>query len=237
MASFWYRYCELWSYFTPCSSVSIINFEHVIAGWAYFRFLLLPAWIKATAKGCVEIRLCREGLTTWNLLLIYVGHSVFFCFYACVSLCEKLFAESSKKFLQPIFFLETQQLVEISQNFTLCLLFPIKPILKVMLFYIRWNKVKTAKMCCMLNINVVWRCVLQVRMVTQNGIQGNQIKIKKFQFDLKTRNSSGNFREVSWNSWFFVSRILCNCFLSFQIVEKFLLCKLCHPRGQYLGLP
>ena len=23
-----------WSYFTPCSSVSIFNFEHVIAGWA-----------------------------------------------------------------------------------------------------------------------------------------------------------------------------------------------------------
>ena len=141
------------------------------------------------------------------MLLIYISHSVLFCFYACVSVCEKLFAESSKKFLQPIFFLEKQQSTEISQNFTLCLLFPIKPILKVMLFYIRWNKVKTTEMCCMLNINVAWRCVLQVRMVTETGIQGNQIKIKEFQFDLKTRNSSGNFREVLWNSWFFVSRI------------------------------
>ena len=25
--------CKLWTYFTPCSSVSIVNFEHVIAGW------------------------------------------------------------------------------------------------------------------------------------------------------------------------------------------------------------
>ena len=24
---------QLWTYFTPCSSVSIVNFEHVIAGW------------------------------------------------------------------------------------------------------------------------------------------------------------------------------------------------------------
>ena len=24
---------KLWTYFTPCSSVSIVNFEHVIAGW------------------------------------------------------------------------------------------------------------------------------------------------------------------------------------------------------------
>ena len=24
---------ELWTYFTPCYIVSIVNFEHVIAGW------------------------------------------------------------------------------------------------------------------------------------------------------------------------------------------------------------
>ena len=29
MASFWYLYCELGTYFTPCSSVSIVNFEQV----------------------------------------------------------------------------------------------------------------------------------------------------------------------------------------------------------------
>ena len=25
-------YCELWTYFTPCSSIYIANFEHVITG-------------------------------------------------------------------------------------------------------------------------------------------------------------------------------------------------------------
>ena len=30
-ASFWCLYCQLWTYFTPCSSVSIVNFEHVNA--------------------------------------------------------------------------------------------------------------------------------------------------------------------------------------------------------------
>ena len=32
-ALFWCLYCYLWTYFTPCSSVSIVNFERVIAGW------------------------------------------------------------------------------------------------------------------------------------------------------------------------------------------------------------
>ena len=29
----WCLYCWLWTYFTPCSSFSIINFEQVNAGW------------------------------------------------------------------------------------------------------------------------------------------------------------------------------------------------------------
>ena len=33
MASFWCLYYQLWTYFTACSSVSIVNFEHAIAGW------------------------------------------------------------------------------------------------------------------------------------------------------------------------------------------------------------
>ena len=33
MTSFWCFYCELWTYSTPCSSVSIVNFEQVNAGW------------------------------------------------------------------------------------------------------------------------------------------------------------------------------------------------------------
>ena len=33
MKSFWCLYCYLWRYFTPCSSVSIVDFEHVNDGW------------------------------------------------------------------------------------------------------------------------------------------------------------------------------------------------------------
>ena len=33
MASVWCLYWELWTYFTPCSSVFIVNFENVIADW------------------------------------------------------------------------------------------------------------------------------------------------------------------------------------------------------------
>ena len=37
LALFWYLYCYLWTYFTPCFSVSIVNFEHVRAGWDVSR--------------------------------------------------------------------------------------------------------------------------------------------------------------------------------------------------------
>ena len=30
----WCLYCELWTYFILCSNVSVINFEHAVAGWA-----------------------------------------------------------------------------------------------------------------------------------------------------------------------------------------------------------
>ena len=33
IASFWYLYLILNIFFTPCSSVSIVNFEQVNAGW------------------------------------------------------------------------------------------------------------------------------------------------------------------------------------------------------------
>ena len=35
MPSFWCLYRSLWIYFTPCSSVSIFNFEQVIVDWVY----------------------------------------------------------------------------------------------------------------------------------------------------------------------------------------------------------
>ena len=40
MALFWCLYCYLWTYFTPCSSVSIVNFEHVNADWEVNHWVL-----------------------------------------------------------------------------------------------------------------------------------------------------------------------------------------------------
>ena len=39
--SFWCLYYWLWIYFTSCSSVSIVNVEHVIAGWVFKNLDLL----------------------------------------------------------------------------------------------------------------------------------------------------------------------------------------------------
>ena len=33
LASFWCLYCYLWTYFTPCSSVSFVDFEQINADW------------------------------------------------------------------------------------------------------------------------------------------------------------------------------------------------------------
>ena len=40
MESFWCLYCWLWTYFTPCSVVSLVNFEQVNAGWDDSSFQL-----------------------------------------------------------------------------------------------------------------------------------------------------------------------------------------------------
>ena len=36
MGSWWCLYCELYIYFTPCSSVSIVNSEQLNTGWEAF---------------------------------------------------------------------------------------------------------------------------------------------------------------------------------------------------------
>ena len=59
MAWFWCLYCWLWIYFTTCSSVYVVNVEHLITGWVViislvhkftmvndgFEPTLGPAWI------------------------------------------------------------------------------------------------------------------------------------------------------------------------------------------------
>ena len=39
LVSFWCLYCWLWTDFTPCYSVSIVNFEQVNAGWVIRRWI------------------------------------------------------------------------------------------------------------------------------------------------------------------------------------------------------
>ena len=69
LASFWLLYCYLWTYFTPCSSVSIVNFEHVIAGWVYCILDLLENY-NAFQSNFIEITL-RQGCSPVNLLHIF----------------------------------------------------------------------------------------------------------------------------------------------------------------------
>ena len=52
---FGYLHCSLWTYFTPCSSVSIVNIEHVNAG--------LDCWTH-----CIKCYLLRFFSTRWNFL-------------------------------------------------------------------------------------------------------------------------------------------------------------------------
>ena len=33
---------KVWTYFTPCSSVSVVNFDHVITGWEVCQ--AFPPW-------------------------------------------------------------------------------------------------------------------------------------------------------------------------------------------------
>ena len=43
-ASLWCLYCLLWTYFTPCSDVCIVNFEQVNA-----------VWVSLSSKTCTEL--------------------------------------------------------------------------------------------------------------------------------------------------------------------------------------
>ena len=43
VASFWCLYCQLWTYFIPCSSVCIVNCEQVNTGWEDFDWLICSA--------------------------------------------------------------------------------------------------------------------------------------------------------------------------------------------------
>ena len=48
MASFWCLYCQLRTYFTLCSNVSIVNFEYINADW-----------VNPNHEPCFKIYMCK----------------------------------------------------------------------------------------------------------------------------------------------------------------------------------
>ena len=67
LPSFWCLYCLLWTNFTPCSSVSIVNFKHVIAGW-YIKNV--EDWL------VIKVGISYDGLLKW-VCFGFVNHSIF----------------------------------------------------------------------------------------------------------------------------------------------------------------
>ena len=60
MASFW-RFYKLWTYFTPCYSVSIVNFEQVNAGWDVSYQKPIPCAVHINP-------FCANGLFSYPLI-------------------------------------------------------------------------------------------------------------------------------------------------------------------------
>ena len=88
MASFWCLYCWLWTYLTSCSSVSIVNFKHVIAGWVkiipgkrhskpFFNFyssksLSLLCFIDMTLMQTLHLYDKLQKAFTWLLIVLKI---------------------------------------------------------------------------------------------------------------------------------------------------------------------
>ena len=88
MRLFWYLYCKLWTYFTPCCYVSFVNFEHLIARESFSKnnWLLLNFRI-IVCLTCITVgSLSNKGhkVTKCSILFWY-----FFSFYiyTCIVVC------------------------------------------------------------------------------------------------------------------------------------------------------
>ena len=58
---------KLWTYFTPCSCVSIVIFEHVIAGWVQFPCLIYPVFIRIS-----HITNWNQWWDSWSISVLMV---------------------------------------------------------------------------------------------------------------------------------------------------------------------
>ena len=63
---FQFGHLVIWTYITSCSSVSIVNFEHVIAGWVVYMVPL--HWGAILTYDC-NLR----NFTGWLFLILYIG--------------------------------------------------------------------------------------------------------------------------------------------------------------------
>ena len=83
LASFCFPYYWLWTFSTPCSSVSVVNFEHVITGWDLHRIHSLGYWKQNGTIGYVHIPLfCYIASKHFDLqILIEMLMPNFFSYY------------------------------------------------------------------------------------------------------------------------------------------------------------
>ena len=80
LASFWCLYCRIWACFTPFSSVSIANFEHINAGWVTCfqeeeEEHCRKGYIDLNSKKVIfKLLLCLKSL--WNIALEITSSSI-----------------------------------------------------------------------------------------------------------------------------------------------------------------
>ena len=95
-ASFWYLCCWLWTYFIPCSNVSIVNFEQINAGWDILELIHVgtymngltplmqnvPKWSDTVLKSVQILTMKKPELRQWRL----------FCFFFYLGFLSQTFA-------------------------------------------------------------------------------------------------------------------------------------------------
>ena len=65
---FYCFYCLLWTHYTLCATVSIVNFEHVIAGWV--RNISWAPVSMSKTSGRMQINIFWIPLETYQLILL-----------------------------------------------------------------------------------------------------------------------------------------------------------------------
>ena len=72
LASFWSFYWWLWTYLTPCSSVSIVNFEQVNADWVEIAAKYCTIWLIPYSKTPNSLFIEYRNILRENTILIFV---------------------------------------------------------------------------------------------------------------------------------------------------------------------